>query len=450
MRIKHRLAALLLSCFVLTGCSAGEGFSGEASTPEIVIALSMRNHYGISQLLQQEEYLSQLGASCGLRFSLEILAPSEIEDFKVIAPFDVLITDDSVLVAPLSNELKISQLKAIPDVPNLAYGRSGGWQYGYVFQEPGRVSQEAQLLVNDRMLSASGLTEVPYTAASFRTLLEALSLQDVIPLAVYGNPAESGCSVLQGLFGITPQGGHEFYIEDGTLYFDKLTSGASDYLQYVYDLYSDQLLPQNFLSLNEYSCRSMFISEQVAMTVAPSPEAAQSLVEYAAKHGVEASIVEVPTSPGLLETDVFSQPVGVIANGCAYSTQITDAFLQLQSDLDQLSLSGDAVQTPLQLFTATPTEAIDDPLLHTLSDVQFLYYKCLLDAQIIEPYYSQLAIGELSPHQFQAMCDEWLTGNLSPYFNDSTISKFSGSRILQVFQSWIDRPTATDRAQFSY
>ncbi len=441
MKLRWILPLLILAV-VLSGC-AGQQAPASEVRPEVTVTLSLANEYEAAALLRDDAYREALGDAWGVTLILQEENTGDPGDIAGLSPFDILITDDAALLVGLSSEGAALELTGTLDMAAAPYGRSGGRQYGYVFQEPGRVPQEPQLVVNTVMLENAGIQSADFTPEGFRTVLEALADHSRMPLAVYGSPSGAGFGALLGLFSLTPQGGHEFYLEDGTVAFDKTGARGAAYLEYVYSLYLDGLIPGDCLSLSQYSCRSMFVNKRCAMTVAPNREAALSLVEYAAEHGVEAAVATLPVAEGLLETHVYERTVSIISSDCPDGQQMLEMMQQLQQDILALEAAEPSALPTVRLFSGSSPQSLEDPVLEVLADMRILYEKQLLDAEVIAPYYSRLAVGSLPLEQFDSIHTDWL--NLWDDEDESVEDNVSGDRILQVLQGWVERAQKMDR-----
>ena len=438
--MKRAIFFLIPFLLMLAGCIPfnEQNIASKKVLPEVVITLAMEGDHPITDLLRDDAYRQALGDANGIHITLQEL--SKINDLKENADVsfnDALITDYTIWLVPLSDDGLIRQLADSLNMAEPQYGRNGGRQYGYVFSDSKRTPESPQLVVNREMLSSAQLRRVEYSPDGFYVMLETLSEQVRTPLAVYGCPAEEGFGALLGLFGLTPLGGHEFYLKDNAIQFDKLGSRAEEYLSYVRTLYSQKLIPSDCLSLNAYSCRIMFANKRCAMAMVPDEEAATALIQYAEEYGIDAAVVKLPVAEGLLETDVYGRTIGMIAKRTDYANELSAVFEQLQSDAEKSSNQSNAEAKVERLFYARSISTVNDPIIDVLSDMRLLYEKHLMDVEIIKPYYSQLAVGVLEPHHFETMYMDWF--NEYDINRDSIDNNLSGRRLLQVFYGWSGR-----------
>lgn len=435
---KVLLVLFALSLIICVSCRKEETIPNNMR--RIAITVAIENDREFADLLKDDGYVDGLGQDFGI--VLEIQETKNINDLKENADIsfsDALITDYNNWLVPLCEGGYLQQFRDVK-MSEPQFGKNGGRQYGFVFEEGRRTVVEPMLVVNMDMMNELGLKDEDFSPECFLSMLERLQDKVSVPLAVYGSPSESGFGVLLGLFGLTVTGGHEFYIDGDALHFDKIEDNAQQYIKYVHNLYETGLIPADCLSLNEYSCRIIFANKRCAMTMASSLENALDLVQYAKEKGVDASIVRLPVSDGLLEMNVFNRTIGMISKNNPNADLITAIFERIQNDINTNIVKYDEKEIDsFCLFKDQNTDRIEDLLEENFQDFHRFYEKHLMDDETIRPYYCQMMVGNIGLESFSDMKAEWMN---SFDINVETVeNNLSGRGLLQIFYAWVNRPT---------
>lgn len=436
------LAYVLMACMsLLSSCKRADSVQGIAERPTIVFTIATQEESQTVNLLRSDSYRRGLEETYGISVELvEIRNMKDMKDMKDHAEITfegAMITDYVNWMIPFSDDSKILQLTGRYPMAEPQFGRTGGKQMAFVFNEGRALSRTPRLVVNRDLLERAGVSPISYDPQSVLDLLSGLSEQTAIPLAVYGCPAESGFAVLLGLFGLAPLGGYEYYLSDNSMHMDKIEANALEYLAYIRQLYDKGYIPKNFLSLNEYSCRILFLQGKSAMTIATDDASAMELVNSAANSGMHATIEALPVAAGLLDTGVFNRTIGMIAKNSSHADLILQVFLQLQRDVAMLPPPHTPIDVSTALFLGNPSEVVEDRVTNTFLDYRKLFEKYLMDKEIIKPYYSQMAVGNLELSAFETMKAEWI--NDFDINVDSADNNLSGRGILQIMYGWATR-----------
>ena len=426
----------ILSMF---SCSHADDFQEHDDRPKIVFTIAMEQESVVVDLLRNDAYRKALEDAKGVAIELnEIRNMKDLKENADIAFEGAMITDYVNWLVPFSDDARIMQLTGQFEMIEPQFGRTGGKQYGFVFDEGGESSITPRLVVNRGMLDSAGIGRIRYDEESVEALLAKLSEQTATPLAVYGCPAESGFAVLLGLFGLSPLEGNEYYIDDGAMHMDKVEDDAREYLAFVRLLHKKAYIPEHFLSLNEYSCRILFLQGRCAMTMVPDDRSAMDLVNSAKENGMHVAVEELPVPEGLLDTGVFNRTIGMVARYCQHPDLILSVFKQLQEDSRTHVKQNPSFPMSSTLFDGKQQgRHLQDIVSKSFLDYRRFYEKHLMDIEIIKPYYCQIAVGNMELDAFETMKSEWI--NDFDINVESADNNLSGKGLLQVLYAWATR-----------
>jgi len=430
---KRFLAGLLALILLLTACAAPPEEVRER--PQIQITVVRGKYpYAPAELLMDDPFRAELEDLLDVTILLEEVWDIGALDESVDITFTGgLMTNDCYWMVSMTSGYQLEKMEPVTGILEPQYGRLGSATYSYVFSDPYAVGTEPVLVADMALLREVGADRIPYTEEGVYDLLVALSEGSEVPLAVYGSPAGEGFGCLLGLYGLAPTGGREFYLESGEICFDKISDRAEQYLRFVSRLYSEGLIDDDCVSLNEYACRNLFLSGKAAMAMFPNGAFAAEAVAMAREKGIEAVAVTVPVAEGRLRTDTYNRPIGLISYGYPYARELRQIYEALQERVMGLEPSEDALRSH-GLFTGTGAVVSADPVEKLLPEIGVLYKKQLMDRTVIGPYYARLLTGSLPLESgFREMRQDWL----NPYAQIGEADpQLSGANMMQIINGW--------------
>lgn len=424
----RKLAAVgLLLCLLLTAC-----IPAEPQTAELVSELGDETHVLEIQvsndiaeimpikLLFDPDFGAKLSEDTGI--TIRVNTVSAIVPSRSSA-YDANITAFSG-ISVFSNPLQIVQMVEEDmlyefgnddkhhsffegDIELQLPGRYLGRQYAYILSVCDRGLDSPLLVASVNQLEQAGIERIPAEPEEFKKMLTQLRGNGIVPLAVYGSPAENGFATLLSLFGLTGPGEGEFRLEDGRVSFTKLSEEAKSYLNYVNALYREHLIPEDFLSLTQLSTCKMLAEGKCAMAVVTSRTMLDAAMEQGKQYGHDLAVCPLPEGMAVSRPDSYAYLTCVISKNC---TNKEDAM----AVLERLAAHTDDETVPLVQYETYPLfgrcgvkSGGVDPLYRQYYNTRRHNEKLMLDRAVIDPYYAKIAIGEISLNSFDKMTEQW-------------------------------------------
>ena len=453
--MKKMMFILLAAVILLGSYGLIAVFRATETLPEIhVHIISGIEDYAAIRTLRDPETRSLLEE----KIQRKIVLIDHDSTFQNIESFDIdfddiLFVDDPLYLVSLKAKRLLKRLGNSLEMEEKQFGILDGTQYGYVFSDPEYPNRtHPRLIILPEFFEETNIKNVPFTPEGFREILEKLSVTVTIhysfytdskaetryvnvPLVVYGSPLSEGFSVLQALFDLSPQGGREFFIEDGHVVYDKLSEKGSGYLAYIRDLYQNGYIPADFLSLSEYSLIGMLDNNQHAMFVVTSGAVLDALVRKAESLNIRIAAVDLPVSPLRTEGNVYRRLIGTVGNGMDDVSDAEKFFAELQKlsaekGPGKAVPAGPAEHYPLFIMPEE-TEEVLDPVETRFRNINRLYEKYLWDMESLNAPFARMALGDQKTESSEWFYEQWTAGR-----DDISERITEGGALLDLFDRW--------------
>ena len=413
MAKKIILTALCLA-LLFTACASPQEPKKEESRETLrVLWLQGTDRYPAVQALLDDDRSAWLEQQIGMNLeAVKVESDWNPDDVAEIESFDLFLFDEPIWIIPLAERKRI-RFQTMQDGEDAVYGRYLGVQYGYVFPNT-QCRQSPTLLVLPDALEAAGIRQIPYTPESVKTALQTLSESCHVPMAVCGEPVESSYCALLGLFGIAPTGGNEFCVVEDTVCYDKLSEGMLSYLNYLRELYTLGLLPEDMLVLSEYGMINMLYNNISVMAVFSDDVYLAEAVRLFRENGKRIAVAELPLAPERYEIHVDKRLIGCVAAGGEHAQQAIRLQQLLAASTEApdsaVDLSGVEVYPLFADGEESPLPEVYDVLEEYGMHLPYWYQKQDTDNSCLFPFFDQAVTGktDVTQTQFETICDEWL------------------------------------------
>lgn len=412
------LLGLLLNLLKKSASDSGRELT---KTLEVRVS-SLAVDYAPAAMLFDDAVRKQLEDELGVRLQIVVVSESRNDNPDLSPIFGNAFSGVAFIVDPLLL-VQASDMKALYEVTffdrqrqffrimrsEQMAGRYKGHQYGYAFAS--EKSEGHALYVNREILEQAGIFDLAVTPEAFHAALVRLKAEGITPLAVYGSPADEGFSILLDLFELKDVRSTDFMLENGRVVYDKTTARAKEYLEYVAELYREQLIPQDFLSLNEYSAALMLADGKCAMSVLTDRHCRDLVDAQSRDKGMQ--ICEAATSASFSDSPIrcYERLTGVIS-ARVHDPETAMQFFDLLATLAEQEQNGQEKTTqelyPLFKKSRMVEERLD-PVSKCRYNIRLLNEKRILDQSWIHPVFKKVVLGELPASAFDQACSDWNT-----------------------------------------
>lgn len=411
----------MLSALLFSSCSvkASNAEENPKSVIDVYYSNEIRNYPAIKVL---EDGFSIDGADIALHVIESGASFDEMISFGING---IVITDDPAFLYPAMGNASFMTVPKNTEADDLIYGSMNGSQYGYVFSN--QISMKPVVLINKKAFEAAGIINEEYSPDSFKAIMEKLSNDFRIPLAVYGNPNDPSFCILQNLFKITSSGGAEFSFGDYGIVYDKVSERAKDYLDFLKMLYSGSYVATDMLVMSEYSAMRMMTSHISAIGVFTDNDYLESTISRMRESGIDCAYVTLPVSDYLLEYGLDRQLTGFVSVGCD-----RDIALKFLGELDKRSsiITTDDVLEDLEEYPLFVENGdLDDECTVRIPSSYLLFIKEKLENNVLEPYWSRFVVSDDQMSSFDSFVEQWMDSLAVNY------ESINGKTFLQLFEA---------------
>ena len=402
-------------------CSFCGCFGEDKRTLRITITPETTNSPALAALYENREFREKIEARIGAELIVEInsipnIPYTELRRSRIFDGSGIIFISDPQLIVQFADqkmlyEFSAEDLRYASDESSLSdqiAGRYKGRQFAVILPTLMQNYHEVYYLAHADLLQKAVSGPIDADPEAFRALLQTLKNEGIVPLTVYGSPAEDGFLPVLSLFDLAGIGNGDFLYTGGHIVFSKITPATKDYLAFAHDLFENDLIPSDFLNINQYSAVDMFLREKCAMTVLTSPSVIEEVLSAAADSENDFVRIRLPGAAGETDPYYYSR-IAAIYPADSIETELKNRFLDV---LCEESLSLESTGYPeIPYFPLFSEEAYCeqrlDPITFTPYNISQVTDKLNLDESIIYPYYAKIVAGELPLSSFSVMQNKW-------------------------------------------